>query len=144
MIEIVKLKSKHIAKMAEIEQECFKTPWTPSMLLNELINPLATYFVAEFDGVAVGYIGYYKIFDEGHITNVAVEPKFQRQKIAFRLIETLIQSATNDKINRLTLEVSVKNERAIKIYESFGFRCEGRRPKYYEGVDDALIYWLKL
>ena len=70
MIDIVRLKAKHIAKMAEIEQKCFKTPWTQSMLINELSNPLATYFVAEFEGDAVGYIGYYKILDEGHITNV--------------------------------------------------------------------------
>lgn len=144
MIDIVRLKAKHIAKMAEIEQKCFKTPWTQSMLINELSNPLATYFVAEFEGDAVGYIGYYKILDEGHITNVAVAPEFQNRKIATNLIETLIQTATKDKVNRLTLEVSVKNERAIKLYESFGFRREGRRPKYYEGVDDALIYWLEL
>ena len=45
-------------------------------------------------------------------------------------------------VSKVTLEVNELNVPAINLYESFGFKMAGRRKKYYEGVDDALIYWL--
>jgi [ribosomal protein S18]-alanine N-acetyltransferase len=42
-----------------------------------------------------------------------------------------------------TLEVRVSNRRAIGMYEHFGFRSAGVRPRYYhDNGEDALIMWL--
>ena len=42
-----------------------------------------------------------------------------------------------------TLEVRVSNRRAIGMYERFGFRSAGVRPRYYhDNGEDALIMWL--
>ncbi len=144
MMETVKLAAEHIAQMAEIEKQCFKTPWSHDTLEKELYNPLANYFVVNEGETVVAYIGYYKIFDEAHITNVAVAPPYQGRRIATELIEYTLDKMREQGIARATLEVNANNEKAIRLYEKFGFRLSGRRPKYYEGTDDALIYWLEL
>ena len=42
-----------------------------------------------------------------------------------------------------TLEVRVSNRNAIAMYERFGFRAAGVRPRYYhDNGEDALIMWL--
>ena len=44
----------------------------------------------------------------------------------------------------ITLEVNVKNENAIKLYKKYNFEEVGRRKKYYNNIDDAIIMTLKL
>ena len=58
-----------------IEVATFAMPWSRESLLHELEeNACARYLVVEGDnGRAIGYAGAWMIFDEGHITNVAVE-----------------------------------------------------------------------
>ena len=41
-----------------------------------------------------------------------------------------------------TLEVRTSNARAIALYERFGFRSAGTRPRYYRDTgEDAVIMW---
>ena len=42
-------------------------------------------------------------------------------------------------VQQITLEVNVKNNPAILLYEKLGFRTVGRRNKFYNDTDDALI-----
>lgn len=144
MTEIIPMRLEHIAEIASIEKLCFKTPWSYDMINNELQNPLAHYYVVTQNGSTVAYVGYYKILDEAHITNVAVTPLYQGRHIASDLIKYVLDEMRRQNIARVTLEVNANNDKAKKLYEKYGFRLSGRRPKYYEGVDDALIYWLEL
>jgi len=47
---------------------------------------LAYYQVAVINNKVVGYMGMWKIIDEGHITNVAVRPEYRDKGIATKLI----------------------------------------------------------
>ena len=128
-----------------IEQAAFKIPWTRGMLEDELYNRNAWYRVITFEGAIAGYAGMWKILDEGHITNVAIHPHYQRKGLATLLMQDLIDHAASSAIQAITLEVRVSNNPAIKLYESFGFKTEGRRKHYYaDNHEDALIMWLKL
>lgn len=142
MPEIVKMNATHVAEIAEIEVQSFKTPWSTQMIANELENPLANYFVIEKSGQVVAYMGYYRILDEAHITNIAVKPDEKRKGYGKTLLSFVLNEMKENGVQRVTLEVNEKNIAAIRLYESFGFLQAGRRKKYYEGVDDALIYWL--
>lgn len=142
MPEIVKMNAAHVAKIAEIEKVSFKTPWSAQMIADELKNPLANYFVVEKDGQVLAYMGYYRILDEAHITNIAVKPDEKRKGYGKALLSFVLNEMKENGVQRVTLEVNEKNIAAIRLYESFGFLTAGRRKKYYEGVDDALIYWL--
>jgi len=139
------MERRDLDEIAEMEKMCFSLPWTRTMFEDELFNPDAYYLVAETDGKTVGYIGFWKILDEGHITNIAVHPDFRRRGYGRELIAAMIGKAKELGITAVTLEVRISNKTAISLYESFGFLAAGVRKKYYSDNDeDALIMWLEL
>lgn len=92
----------------------------------------------------VGICGVKKIFEEGEISNVAVHPGYRGRGISRRMLEMLIREAREDGVESFTLEVRAGNRPAISLYESFGFRTEGIRPRFYDHpVEDGLIMWLR-
>ena len=80
--------------------------------------------------------------DEAHVTNISIHPDFQNKKLAHRLILSMIDECYREKIKYITLEVRVSNQKAINLYEKFGFKYLGLRKKYYQdNNEDALIMW---
>lgn len=95
MAELVirQAEERDIAAIETLEQQCFAVPWTYESLYHDVMhNKLAFYIVAEADGVLCGYVGIWKIVDEGHITNVAVAPDYRRRHIARAMLEVLIET----------------------------------------------------
>ena len=143
-IVIEKMKSDDIANVVEVENNSFDIPWSKESFENELKNKLAMYLVAKVEDKAVGYVGVWKIFDEGHITNVAVHPDYRGQGIGKALISELLYLCEKENIFSLTLEVRKSNVVAQNLYKSFGFIEEGIRKGYYsDNNEDAIIMWLK-
>ena len=141
---IRKAEAKDVLAIEEIEKQCFTVPWSYESLYQDIVeNKLAFYIVAELAaGQICGYVGIWKIFDEGHITNVAVEPEYRRKHIARAMLEALMEVTAEAGIERYTLEVRASNEPAIRLYEGLGFKSEGIRPGYYEdNGEDAIIMW---
>jgi len=136
-----------IPQIAAIEKMVFPTPWSEHALRSELKdNKMAMYLViadeAEEDKV-LGYGGLWQIFDEGHITNIAIHPDYQGRKLGRILLAAMIKWAWDNGLKHMTLEVRPKNSKAIALYEKAGFRKVGIRPGYYEDTgEDALIMWL--
>jgi len=144
-VVIREIRYSDLDDLAAIEQASFSVPWTRGMLEEEYFNSLARYRVLEYRGTIAGYIGMWRIMDEGHITNLAVRPEFRRRGFARMLLKDLVDYARENGIGSLTLEVRVSNLPAISLYESLGFTVEGRRKNYYaDNGEDALIMWLKL
>ena len=134
---------KDILAIEELEKQCFATPWSYESLKYDIVeNNRALYLVAEIEGEVVGYVGIWKIVDEGHITNVAVSPAHRRKHIASALLETLFRVTERAGVVNHTLEVRAGNEGAIRLYEGFGFKEAGPRKGYYEdNGEDAIIMW---
>ena len=132
-----------VAAIAEMEKICFATPWSEDAIMHELTsNPLAHYIVAEIAGKVVGYVGFWQILDEGHITNVAVRPEWRGNHIASTIIAVMLEVGESLGITRYTLEVRSSNEPAKALYRNFGFKEEGLRKGYYEdNGEDAVIMW---
>ena len=141
---IRKAEAKDVLAIEEIEKQCFTVPWSYESLYQDIVeNKLAFYIVAELAaGQICGYVGIWKIFDEGHITNVAVAPEYRRKHIARAMLEALMEVTAEAGIERYTLEVRAGNEPAIRLYEGLGFKSEGIRSGYYEdNGEDAIIMW---
>lgn len=140
---IRKAEEKDVPAIEQIEKQCFAVPWSYESLYKDIVeNGLAFYIAAEIDGHVCGYAGIWKVFDEGHITNVAVAPDYRRMHIGHSMLETLIDVTAEAGIERYTLEVRAGNRPAIKLYEGLGFKPEGIRPGYYEdNGEDAVIMW---
>lgn len=132
-----------VDRIAQLEIECFTTPWTRESVYEDVVkNPRALYVVAEIDGLVIGYAGVWSIVDEGHITNVAVDPKFRKLHVGSAIIAVLLEVTEKAGVEHHTLEVRRSNEAAINLYKKFGFEVCGERKGYYQDEgEDALIMW---
>lgn len=140
---IKKMNLEDIDQVWQIEKASFTSPWSRQAFLEELVfNERAFYLVAQLGGKTVGYVGCWIIFDEAHITNVAIIPDYRQRKIATKLLESLEEQLTKLGVDSLTLEVRASNQIAQKLYQQRGFQPIGRRKKYYTDNDeDAIIMW---
>ncbi len=93
-IVIEEMQPRHLDEVVWVEQSSFRTPWTRTMFEDEFKNPeMAHYLVARCDDHVVGYMGFWLIDTEAHITNLAVHPAFRRRKIGERLLFALLRLA---------------------------------------------------
>lgn len=142
--DILEMKIDHLKELLGIEKRCFSIPWTENMFLEELENPLAKYTVIKSSGKIAGYGGMWFILDEAHITNIAVDPSYQKQGLGSHLLSHMIKKAEDEHIYNMTLEVRKGNEAALNLYKKFRFEECGIRKKYYEdNQEDAIIMWRK-
>ena len=92
------------------------------------------------DGRLVAYGGMWLMVDEAHITTFAVHPAWRRQRIGERLLLAFLDLARDRHAREATLEVRLSNLAARRLYEKYGFRPVGLRPRYYsDNNEDALI-----
>jgi ribosomal-protein-alanine N-acetyltransferase len=124
-----------------IEAASFTSPWPPHAYQSELeANRLACYLVARAGDVVAGYGGMWLMVDEAHITTFAVHPDWRRQRIGERLLLAFLDLAIERGAHEATLEVRLSNVPARRLYEKYGFRPVGLRPRYYsDDNEDALI-----
>lgn len=143
-VRIMLMTMEDLESVIEIEESSFPIPWSRNSFLYELLeNERAVYLVAKdtFNRV-LGYVGLWIVFDEGHITNLAVHPLYRRQGVAQALLEGLIETVRPKGVQHLTLEVRVSNRPAQQLYEKMGFVHMGIRRKYYlDNNEDAFIMW---
>jgi ribosomal-protein-alanine N-acetyltransferase len=128
----------------EVEGESFSNPWTRDMYAWELQNRSVChiYVVRTDDCPVAGFCAFWLVFDEIHINNVAVRPRFRNQGIGTALLHHVLAAAKELGARRATLEVRASNEGARRLYERLGFYVAGTRRNYYSHpVDDALILW---
>jgi len=142
-IEISRLSLDDIDDLMAVEKLSFTIPWSREAFIEEITNnKFARYIVAKVNGKAIGYAGFWKVFDKGHITNVAVHPEYRRIGVGFLLVKSLIDMAEEENITRMTLEVRKSNIPAQNLYAKFGFKVEGFRKEYYaDNKEDAIIMW---
>lgn len=138
-------------------------PWSPAAYAGELRKPTSSCWVAEAvldeplayvmpfalpveniqyragEKAVIGSLTLWDVAGEGEIANVSVHPKFWRQGVARALMQTALDKAAQLGLARVMLEVRASNEPAQRLYRSFGFLEEGRRPHYYSNGEDALL-----
>ena len=124
-----------------IERASFTTPWPPQAYRQELeANRLAAYLVGTINDEVVAYGGIWLMVDEAHITTFAVHPRYRRRRIGERLLLSLMDLSVDRHAREATLEVRLSNLAARRLYEKYGFRPVGIRPRYYsDNQEDALI-----
>ena len=134
-----------VAAVVAIDRASFPLPWSEGSFRSDLTaNPAANLIVAERpDGkgaVVAGYIGYWLVIDEAHLSTLAVDPGLRRLGIGERLLQEAMRRAVRQGAELMTLEVRVSNEAARCLYEKHGFRIVGRRNHYYQdNLEDALL-----
>ncbi len=134
-----------IPEVMKIDRLSFPLPWSERSYRYELEhNSAAQLMVADYHHLdriqLVGYIGFWFVVDEMHISTLAVHPDFQRRGIGEALLEGALHLANGLGGVIATLEVRTSNQAALGLYNKFGFEVVGRRKNYYQNNrEDAWI-----
>lgn len=168
--EVAPMRVSDISEVMAVERQSFPTPWAPSAYRYELLfNANAYYYVVRSrftpppaanaqphgwrarlrrllarPGPAsppiLGYVGFWLVAGEAHISTIAVHPKARRRGLGELLLVQVIETALDEDAEFVTLEVRVSNHGAQRLYEKYGFERTGRQKGYYtDNREDAWI-----
>ena len=131
-----------IAQVAEIERQIFSIPWSEKAFRDSMESDNTIYIVAKENDNVAGYAGMYLSFEEGNITNVAVNPLSRRKGSGEKIVRDILNRAYEKGVRDVFLEVRETNSVAIALYEKIGFKEEGIRKNFYDKPrENALIMW---
>jgi [ribosomal protein S18]-alanine N-acetyltransferase len=140
-VQVRRLAYSDLPAVIAIERRSFPTPWSLAMFVLELSKPSGICLAAGLGEELAGYVICSRYDQVWHLMNIAVAPEHRGTGVAGHLIRRLVEES--QRTLPFTLEVRVSNTRAIGMYERFGFRAAGVRPRYYhDNGEDALIMWL--
>lgn len=142
-VRIGPMRRRHLRSVIRIEQSVYPRPWSMGLFMSELsYRDGRAYVVALVGSTLIGYGGVMLVADDGHVTTLAVDPRWHRHGIGTRLLHALASAAIDRGAKNLTLEVRAGNRGAQELYRSFGFAPAGIRKGYYvETNEDAIIMW---
>jgi ribosomal-protein-alanine N-acetyltransferase len=134
------MKVEDLDQVLEIEHNSFPHPWLRQHFIDELNSPHACPLSAfNPSGRLVGYICPMQLLDEGHILNVAVDPKLRGAGVGRLLVQQVLEDCRRGRASFVSLEVRESNRSAIGLYKKMEFAEIGKRKRYYENGEDALM-----
>ncbi len=140
-LRVRRLAYSDLPAVIAIERRSFPTPWSLAMFVLELSKPTGICLAASAGEELLGYVVCSRYDQVWHLMNIAVAPEARGTGVAGQLMRRLFEEGRGQL--PFTLEVRVSNHGAIAMYERFGFRSAGVRPRYYhDNGEDALIMWL--
>ena len=124
-----------------IDRVSFPTPAKKKLYMYEISeNDLAHYECLTADSQIIGYIGYWIMGDEVHISTIATHPDWRGKGLGELLLLHLLLTMYQYPITIVTLEVRRSNLVAQALYTKYKFEIVGERPRYYRDTgEDALI-----
>lgn len=132
--------AEDLEQVLAIEIDSFPHAWTREHFLDELKSPHSFPMTAfDREGRVVGYICSMQLLEAGHIFNVAVIRDSRGQGIGEILVKNVLRECRERGADYVSLEVRPSNKSAISLYLRLGFCEVGRRKRYYENGEDAII-----
>ena len=139
LIRVRPADERDIEPVVAIEEASFNSPWTRDFFKHELYNPVSYFYILEIQDKLSGYVIFWIFKDESHIANIAVHPDSRNKGYGEYLLTWVFEYCEKKGARTLSLEVNEQNGAALELYRKMGLEKVGRRAKYYENRDDALI-----
>ena len=113
-----------------IEQAAYSHPWTRGNFRDALASGYWAQCLRVHDEL-LGYVVAMAGVEETHLLNITVAPARQGQGWAHMMLDALCLWSRRQGAEWLWLEVREGNQRALQVYERYGFRRVGLRKDYY-------------
>jgi len=91
------------------------------------------------DGKLVGFLEVSKALNEAEVYIIVIDPLYQGKGLGTLFLSKVLQELKETGVDKVFLEVSTKNNRAINLYTKLGFMEIFRRKSYYKDGSDAII-----
>jgi len=131
-----------LARM-ELEHPGFPA-WGEKGLAAEFEKKFSVTLVAEREGRLAGFINFWILQPQIQLNSVLVAASALKKGVASALLGKLLEYAGKNACTEIDLEVNERNLPAIRLYEKSDFKVVGRRPKFYNNTDEAVLMRKKL
>ncbi len=143
-MQVVAFSAQHCLQVRQLLKDS-DSDWTAAQFENELLQPLAKFYVLIEGELVLGIGGFWVLVDQAQVMQLFVDTKRRRQGLGKYLMNQLIASARKEGCTAMGLEVRAKNLPAQHLYGGLGFQICYRRPGFYiEPSDDAVVMEKKL
>ncbi len=127
-----------------IERESYPEPWLEQSFWDELENEFSRFYVADKDGLLIGFYDLWLYANVGHLLNIAIRRNYRHQGVGTVLLEHSVEEANKYNADLIYLEVRANNETAISMYKKNGFRKSSVKTDYYGDGENAVVMILNL
>jgi [ribosomal protein S18]-alanine N-acetyltransferase len=131
---------RDMSEVLAIENRSFEFPWSDEDFIRCLRQRNCIGMVAEYDERVVGFMIYELHKNRLHVLNFAVRPEFRRCGIGTAMIRKLIGKLSEQRRNRILLEIRETNLDAQLFFRDTGFRAISVLRAFYEdSPEDAYL-----
>ncbi|MFM7844772.1 MAG: ribosomal protein S18-alanine N-acetyltransferase [Planctomycetota bacterium] len=131
---------RDMAEVIAIEKQSFEFPWTEDDFVRSLRQRNCIGMVAECDERIVGFMIYEIHRNRLHLLNFSVRTEFRRRGVGSQMLRKLTAKLTQQRRNRILLEVRETNLPAQLFFRANGFRAISLLRSYYEDTpEDAYL-----
>jgi ribosomal-protein-alanine N-acetyltransferase len=127
-------------EVLSIETHSFEFPWSDEDFIRCLRQRNCIGMVAEYDERVVGFMIYELHKNRLHVLNFAVRPEFRRLGVGQAMIQKLIGKLSEQRRNRILLEIRETNLAAQLFFRNCGFRAVSVLRDFYDDTtEDAYL-----
>jgi ribosomal-protein-alanine N-acetyltransferase len=143
-LELRPMVADDIDEVYALEKSVFPHPWSRANFADSLASGYDAWVLRERgEGALAGYFLVMYAVDEAHLLDVAVSGGRQGSGLGRYLLDRIAARSRAKGMGSILLEVRPSNERALQVYERYGYTQIGRRKGYYpahEGQrEDAIV-----
>ncbi len=123
-----------------IENGSFEFSWSEDDFIRCLRQRNCIGMVAEYDERVVGFMIYELHKNQLHVLNFAVRPDIRRRGVGRQMVEKLIGKLSQQRRNRVLLEIRETNLAAQVFFRNLGFMATSVLRDYYDDTtEDAYV-----
>ena len=131
---------RDMPEVLQIERTSFEYPWSEEDFIRCLRQRNCIGMVAEFDERVVGFMIYELHKNQLHVLNFAVRPDARRRCVGKQMLQKLVGKLSQQRRNRIVLEVRETNLAAQMFFRSGGFKAVSVLRDYYDDAsEDAYV-----
>ena len=131
---------RDMPEVLAIESQSFEFPWCEDDFLRSLRQRNCIGMVAECDERIVGFMIYELHKNRLHILNFAVRSEFRRRGVGSQMIRKLIGKLSQQRRNKILLEVRETNLAAQVFFRAAGFKATNVLHEFYDdSPEDAYL-----
>lgn len=139
-MKIEVLDKNYVNDIHLIDKSAFHDYWTAENFLCDIATDTRCYLGLFENQKLVAYLSLNTVLDESDVIRIAVDKEYQGKGYGKELLTYSFQYLKILGVNKIMLEVSDINDRAIGLYKSLGFKQIFVRKKYYSDGSNALIF----
>lgn len=142
-LRFVPMRVDDLSEVLTIENDVYPHPWTRGNFLDSLYSGYEAWTLRDPSGDLIGYFLLMMAVDEAHLLNISVRRDMHGHGVGRMQLDKVVSLAKSLGATSVLLEVRPSNERALAVYQRYGFAQIGQRRGYYPAAgntrEDAIV-----